>query len=58
MVGFSASRGSPFVRRCVVLIAPCAVLEGLTARSRNYRHTEGMLMIEDAPHCRAIACRP
>jgi len=51
MVGFS---GEPWIAvRCgavFVLIAAVVLFwKGWTARSRNYRHTELWLMIEDAP---------
>ena len=51
MVGFS---GEPWiaVRSGAVFVLIAAVVlfwKGWTARSRNYRHTEVWLMIEDAP---------
>lgn len=51
MVGFSAEPWIAIRSGAVFVLIAAAVLfwKGLTARTRNYRHTEVWLMIEDAP---------
>ncbi|MDP2377198.1 MAG: hypothetical protein A3D94_05920 [Alphaproteobacteria bacterium RIFCSPHIGHO2_12_FULL_66_14] len=51
MVGFSAEPWIAIRSGAVFVLIAAAVLfwKGWTARTRNYRHTEVWLMIEDAP---------